>query len=343
MSTVLGIVPAAAHSMEGHPENAGRMTVIMRLLENEHAVDDLVILEAKAASEEQLLRVHSPELVATVRRASRLGGGRLDPDTYCTEASFEEAALAAGTTCLAGERIMRGDAQNGFALVRPPGHHAEKGHVGGFCLFNNVAVATRHVQARCGAKRVVILDYDVHHGNGTQAIFYDDPTVFFISLHMFAPFFYPGSGAAHEIGRGDGLGTTLNVPFGARAGDEAYATAIEEIIEPAISRFEPDMILVSAGFDAHWQDPLAAAALSLEGYATMSRAIIEIANRLCAGRVLFVLEGGYHFQALSHGVLNVIYGLIDKDSVSDPLGRSPYSSPNVTKLLAQLKRLHLPS
>lgn len=315
----------------------------MRLLESKYILDEVLLLDPEPASGEQLLRVHSAELVANVERASRVGGGRLDPDTYCTTASYAEARLAAGTTCLAGDLIMRGEARNGFALVRPPGHHAERERVGGFCLFNNVAVAARQLQERHGARRVVILDFDVHHGNGTQAIFYDDPTVFYISLHMFASFFYPGTGSAQEIGRGEGRGATLNVPFAARAGDEAYSQALDELIEPAIIDFDPDAILVSAGFDAHWQDPLAAAAMSLTGYAEMSRAIVNIAEQCCAGRVLFVLEGGYHFQALSHGVLNVIYALRGTDVVSDPLGESPYSSPDVTKLLSQLKRLHLPS
>lgn len=343
MTAVVGYVPAAAHSLEGHPENAGRMAAIMRLLESKAVLDEVMILEAEPASREQLLRVHSAELVATVERASRIGGGRLDPDTYCTTASYGEAQLAAGTTCLAADMIMRDEARNGFALVRPPGHHAERVRVGGFCLFNNVAVAARQIQERHGAQRIAILDYDVHHGNGTQAIFYEDPSVFYISLHMFGPFFYPGTGSAQEIGRREGLGTTLNVPFGARAGDEAYSMALNDLIEPAMAKFDPDMILVSAGFDAHWQDPLAAAAMSLTGYAEMSRKIIAMAERYCRGRVLFVLEGGYHFQALSHGVLNVIYALLGQDTISDPLGQSPYSSPDVTKLLVQLKRLHLPS
>jgi acetoin utilization deacetylase AcuC-like enzyme len=343
VTTVLGNVPATEHSLEGHPENAGRMTAIMRLLESTAILDDVVMLDAVPASREQLLRVHSTELVASVERASRIGGGRLDPDTYCTTSSYHEARLAAGTTCLAADMIMRGQAENGFALVRPPGHHAERGRVGGFCLFNNVAVAARQVQEQHSAQRIAILDYDVHHGNGTQAIFYEDPTVFYISLHMFAPFFYPGTGSAQEIGRGEGRGTTLNVPFGARAGDEAYSLALEDLIEPVIANFNPDMILVSAGFDAHWQDPLAAAAMSLVGYAQMSRKIVDMAEQYCSGRVLFVLEGGYHFQALSHGVLNVLYALTGDDKVSDPLGPSPYSSPDVTNLLAQLKRLHLPS
>jgi acetoin utilization deacetylase AcuC-like enzyme len=319
------------------------MSAIMRLLEGEPTLDDLLLVESEPATNEQLLRVHSAELVEDVARASAMGGGRLDPDTYCTDSSFDQARVAAGTVCRAGDLIMEGEAQNGFALVRPPGHHAERGRVGGFCLFNNVAVAAKHIQERHGAQKVAILDYDVHHGNGTQAIFYEDPTVLYISLHMFAPYFYPGTGSKREIGRNAGRGTTLNVPFGSRAGDEAYSRTMDELIDPVISWFDPDIILVSAGFDAHWQDPLAAAAVSLTGYAHMSRTIIDISERCCGGRVLFVLEGGYHFEALAHGVLNVLFALAGKDAISDPLGMSPYRSPDVTNLLEQLKRLHLPS
>jgi acetoin utilization deacetylase AcuC-like enzyme len=319
------------------------MAAINRLLEREAVLNDVDIVDAVPATTEQLLRAHSPSLIESVQLASRLGGGNLDPDTYCTRASFVQASLAAGTTCLSGELIMRGEADNGIALIRPPGHHAERGRVGGFCLFNNVAIVARHLQRQHGCARVLILDYDVHHGNGTQAIFYEDPTVLYISLHMFGPFFYPGTGSAGEIGRDAGRGTTVNVPFGSRAGDKAYVLMFRELLEPVIADFGPEMILVSAGFDAHWQDPLAAAAVTLTGYAHMSRHLIEMAGTTCRGRVLFVLEGGYHFQALANGVLNVVYALTGRDLVSDPLGPAPYASPDVTNLLAQLQRLHLPS
>jgi len=343
VTTVLGFVEAAGHSIEGHPENAGRIAAITRLFQSKSVLDDAYVLESESASSEKLLRVHDAKLVQQVESTSRMGGGWLDPDTYCTGTSYDGAKLAVGTVCRAADLIMQSEAVNGFAIVRPPGHHAERRRVGGFCLFNNVAIAARQIQSRDQTRKVAILDYDVHHGNGTQAIFYEDSTVLYVSLHMFADYFYPGTGAVQEVGRGEGRGTTVNVPFDARAGDDAYLLFFRELIDPVISNFDPDVILVSAGFDAHWQDPLAAAAVSLKGYAQLSQMIIEMAERNCGGRVLFVLEGGYHFQALSHGALNVLYALTGKDLISDPLGSSPYSSLDVTKLLVQLKRLHLPS
>jgi acetoin utilization deacetylase AcuC-like enzyme len=237
--------------------------------------------------------------------------------------------------------IVGGKASNGLALVRPPGHHAEHDRVGGFCLFNNIAVAARQAQAVHGLKRVLIVDYDVHHGNGTQDIFYGDDSVLFASMHIYYPFFYPGTGAAREVGRGAGRGTTVNVPFPPLVGDEGYGRAFAEVIAPCARRFQPQLILVSAGFDAHWRDPLARAGLSLTGYARLTQALLELAEELCAGRILFVLEGGYLLEALHYGILNVLYALLGRDQIVDPLGSMARPEQNVTHLLGALKELHL--
>jgi acetoin utilization deacetylase AcuC-like enzyme len=238
---------------------------------------------------------------------------------------------------------MTGSVKNGFALVRPPGHHAKIAQVGGFCLFNNIAAAARQAQVIHGAEKILIIDFDVHHGNGTQDIFYADPNVLLISLHLFHYFFYPGSGAVEEIGTGPGRGATINVPFGPGAGDHWYERAFKEIVQPVSAQFQPDIILVSAGFDAHWNDPLASANLSLVGYTQMAREILALADMHCEGRVLFVLEGGYHLDALAHGVLNVIYALIGYDEISDPLGPSPQREADMSALLAAVERIHLPT
>jgi acetoin utilization deacetylase AcuC-like enzyme len=240
---------------------------------------------------------------------------------------------------------MSGVANTGLALLRPPGHHAERNRVGGFCLFNNVAVAARQAQAVHGVKRVLVIDFDVHHGNGTQEIFYDDPNVLFISLHLYlSGFFYPGTGAADEIGSGSGKGTTLNVPMPLGVGDEGYLQAFTGLVRSKAEAFKPELILVSAGYDAHWADPLTpsdSTGLSLTGYARMVQEIIGMAEVLCRGRVLFVLEGGYYFPALAHGVLNTIYALLGRDRIVDPLGPAPEDGRDISQLLDSLRQRHL--
>jgi len=341
VSTLLGSVPAEEHTKAGHPENARRVEAILSVLEAEGVMPDLVPIEPVPATQKQLTLVHDERLIDLVRLASNHGGGLLDADTYTTPASYDQARLAVGTSCLLVDRIMEGRATNGIGLIRPPGHHAEFDRVGGFCLFNNVAVAARHAQTEHAVNRVVIIDYDVHHGNGTQNIFYEDPTVLYISLHLHTPFFYPGTGALNEVGAGSGEGATLNVPLSPGAGDICYRLAFKEVIIPRIARYKPDLILVSAGFDAHWSDPLAIASLSLSGYAEISRYITDLADEYCDGRLLFLLEGGYMLEALGYGVLNVVHVLTGRDQVNDPLGPTPQSEPNITNLLSQLRVLHL--
>jgi len=342
MNTLFACVPAKEHSLSGHPENASRIASIMKVLEKSGLLPDLLPVKPVAVSEEQLTSVHSPKLVSQIRMASERGGGHLDADTYTTAESYRLAKLAAGTSCKAVDLIMHGEADNGFSLVRPPGHHAKSNRVGGFCLFNNVAIAARHAQYQHKAERVIIVDFDVHHGNGTQQIFYEDPSVLFISLHLFHPFFYPGSGGVEEIGSGAGYGSTINVPFMPGAGDSAYELIFRELIIPKVVSFKPSIILVSAGFDAHWIDPLASATLSLSGYAKMVRRLLDLAASLCSNRLLFVLEGGYHLDALSYGVLNLLSMLTGIEDFVDPLGPSPHREIQVEDLVDQLLSIHLP-
>lgn len=340
--TYLTFLPSNNHTKRGHPENADRMMAIMRLLERSNVLPDLIGVEPVPASTEQLSAVHSASLINFVRDRCEFGGGHLDADTYITGDSYRLAKLAAGATCVVADQVMGKEGANGLALVRPPGHHAERGRVGGFCLFNNVAVAARHAQNAHGARRVVIIDYDVHHGNGTQQIFYSDPTVMYVSLHLYASFFYPGTGGANELGEGPGRGKTLNVPFMPGAGDDGYLQVFKHLIRPKIIDFMPDLIIVSAGFDAHWIDPLAAASMTLPGYVQLDHEIIQLANDSCQGRVMFVLEGGYNLRALSYGILNLCYSLQQRDKIIDPLGPASDTEPDVTSLLKKLQSLHLP-
>ena len=341
MSTILTVVPAREHTRSGHPEHAGRVVAVQDLLQHRGVMDFVDRLEPHPVTTDQLLQVHSEQVVERVYQASLLGGRMLDGDTYTTADSYRLARLAAGACAGAVNEILTGGARNGMALIRPPGHHAERLRSGGFCLFNNVALAAREAQRVHGIERVLILDYDIHHGNGTQDIFYEDGSVLFVSLHLFGAFFYPGTGAARETGQGKGQRTTLNVPLPPYVGDDGYRLLFDELICPRIDAFRPQLILISAGYDAHWRDPLAHGGLSLTGYAVLVRTLIALAERHCGGRILFVLEGGYYLDALSYGVLNTVYALLGFDQIEDPLGPLPEREADVRELLAMLQQLHL--
>ena len=326
------------HNQPSHPENARRLERILNVLEEKGVLERLMLLEPRPATQEELLRAHTAQHIESVRQVAERGGGHMDADTYVSPRSFEAAKMAAGGLIRAVEAVLAGDVANAFALVRPPGHHATPSRAMGFCLFNNIAIAARTALSIDGIKRVFIADFDVHHGNGTQDIFADDPDVFYFSTHQYP--YYPGTGATHEIGRGAGEGTVLNVPLPIGVGNRGYARIFRELVWPLTGRFDPDLILVSAGYDGHWDDPLASMNLSVTGYATLERALIEMADQLCDGRVIFTLEGGYHLNALAYGVLNAFYALLGEDDVVDPLGPSPRSEPSIDALIEELKGLH---
>lgn len=343
MTTAAVYVPAIHHTKPGHPENEKRIGHLLPFLEKEGVLADVSLLAPTLATVKQLRRIHAAPLIERVREVSAVGGGILDHgDTYATAQSYDLARLAAGSTIALVDHILTGKVNNGFALVRPPGHHAEHGRISGFCLFNNIAAAARQAQAVHGVKRILILDFDVHHGNGTQDIFYDDESVMFISTHLFMPrMFYPGTGDIQELGHGYGHGYTVNVPLMPHVGDDGYGRILSELIEPMARQFKPELLLVSMGYDAHWQDPLAMAGLSLTGYAQLSKALVTLAQELTNGRILFVLEGGYQLQALSYGILNTLYALLGQDKMEDPLGFCPREEQDISQLLRQLKRHHL--
>ncbi len=343
MTTLLVYAPAMGHTKLHHPENSNRISQILPFLDNFGLLQNLRILDPLPASREQLLRIHNEGLIDFVRAVSQQGGGLLDRgDTYATPESYELASLAVGSCCLALDEIMTGKVKNGFALVRPPGHHAERDHISGFCLFNNIAAAARQAQINHKVKRVMILDFDVHHGNGTQDIFFEDDSVLFISMHLFAPFFYPGVGNLHEIGTRKGKGYTINIPFPPGVGDKGYLQILHEYVDPLVGRFNPDLMLVSVGFDAHWQDPLAMAGLSLTGYAKFAQTLIQMAAKYCDDRILFVLEGGYQLEVLSYGIANLFLVLLGRDNIYDPFGPMPQKEHEVQSLLKTLQLRDLP-
>jgi acetoin utilization deacetylase AcuC-like enzyme len=327
------------HNQPSHPENARRLERILNTLEEKEVLKRLVLLEPRPATEEELLRVHTAGHIESVQRVAERGGGHMDADTYVSPRSFEAAKMAAGGLIRAVEAVLTGEVANSFALVRPPGHHATPGRAMGFCLFNNVAIAARTALGMDGIERVFIADFDVHHGNGTQDIFADDPSVFYFSTHQYP--YYPGTGAKHEMGHGAGEGTLLNVPLPTGVGDSGYTKIFQELVWPLTERFDPDLILVSAGYDGHWDDPLASMNLSVSGYASLERELVQMGEQLCDGRVVFTLEGGYHLNALAYGVLNAFYALLGEDDVvEDPLGPSPRPEPSIDALIEDLRTLH---
>ncbi|MCP4197823.1 MAG: histone deacetylase [Proteobacteria bacterium] len=339
MSTAYAYDPIEQqHTLEGHPEHRGRLTRTMRLLHEDGILDRLTALTVTAIAQEHLHRVHPPSYVAVVERLALSGGGQLDPDTYVAPNSYRAALASAGALANLVQAVLSGEVTNGMSLMRPPGHHALSSRGMGFCIFSNVAIAALAARAM-GAQRVLVIDWDVHHGNGTETILYEDPTIAFISTHQYP--FYPGSGAANDIGSGAARGYTLNVPFPAGVGDEGYVRAFDELLIPYARRFRPDLILVSAGYDAHWRDPLALEQLSLQGYAAMARKVVTLANELCAGRLVVALEGGYDLDVLSYAVLNTLRILEDLDAtVSDPFGPAAAAERSVDQLIIELQALH---
>lgn len=327
------------HNLEGHPENAARIEAVWRLLDETGVSQQLKRVEPQPASVEQLRFAHTGHMIERVQRASMRGMGMLDPDTYVRAASYDVARLAAGGAVAAVDAVLGGEADNALAVVRPPGHHATPDRAMGFCLFNNIAIAARYAQRQYPSiDHVLIVDYDVHHGNGTQDVFYNDPSVMFISAHQHP--FYPGSGALNETGAGPGLGTTINMPLRGGVGGDGYRLLFDEVVWPAARRFQPDLILVSAGFDAHWADPLAMLQLDLRSYDWIARSLLDMAQELSHEHIVFVMEGGYDVEVLSHGWLNIAYALQGVDQFSDPLGDLDVEARGTEDLVERLVRLH---
>ncbi len=297
------------HDTESHPENPGRLEAIQRKIESSKIYPHLIFPEPRRATDDELAANHNSSHIDHVRNSCRNGTRNLDGDTVICPDSWDAALLSAGAGLTAVDQIIAGQLDNAFTAVRPPGHHAEKDHAMGFCLFNNVAVAARYAINKHGLNRIFIFDWDVHHGNGTQHSFYSDPSVYYSSTHQYP--FYPGTGDDDETGTGDGLGTTLNFPLDPFCGDPAYLDIVENKLIPEIQSYRPDLIIISAGFDAHENDPLAQMRVSADGYGKMTAMILKVAEEVCGGRLLSMLEGGYDHTALAESVhehVNVLLG-----------------------------------
>ncbi len=286
---------------EGHPERPDRLRALHARLSESGLASDLVQTVPDHADEEWLARAHSTAHVRNVKdRCKQDAGSMEDYETMLSPSSFNIARLAVGATFKATDQVFSGEADRAFCAVRPPGHHAEFDRAMGFCLFNNVAIAARYAQEKHGVERVMILDWDVHHGNGTQHILEDDPSIFYFSIHQFPH--YPGTGAREERGLGDGIGATLNAPVGGGADDEEYLNILDAELIPAMDAFKPQFVIISAGFDAHINDPLSATRVTENGFSEMTERAISIASDHADAHLISVLEGGYDLEGLSLSV-----------------------------------------
>ena len=316
------------HTNHYHPECKNRLEAIMDKLEKEDMLDklELIVPETKA-SVKTIAMVHNERYIGEVEQSCLAGLDGLDMDTYLTAKTYEVARLAVQGGLEAVKNVMNGRLEKVFALLRPPGHHAEPDRGMGFCIFNNIAIASRFLQKEYGLQRIMIVDWDVHHGNGTQRVFEDDPGVLYFSVHQSPAF--PGTGSLKEVGKGAGKGYTINVPLRPGCGDSEYMALFQEIVLPVMSSYRPEILLISAGQDAYTGDPLASMKLSLQGYTRMTELLLQGAERHTGGKMVFFLEGGYNSKGLAsivYNVLNVLAGLNLPFEEENPLGRGGYGA-----------------
>ncbi len=314
----------------GHPERPERIAVLGEMLERQEGLQRVA---PRTATADEITLVHDGGYFEEVARTRECSYYAFDADTPVSARSFDTACLAAGGVLTLIDEVMAGRLRNGFAFVRPPGHHAERDRAMGFCLFNNVAVGAAYLRHRHGLSRTVVMDWDVHHGNGTQHVFERDPGVLYLSTHQYP--FYPGTGAINEVGAGDGEGYTVNLPLPAGCGDAEYLDAFQNVVEPVIRQYEPEFVLISAGFDPHVDDPLAGMNVTETGFAAMARVLITLADQVAAGRCVAVLEGGYDLRAIQNCSAEVLAELRGRDT---PLAALPAPS-RLRPLLDAVRRV----
>ncbi|MFH1090748.1 MAG: histone deacetylase [Pseudomonadota bacterium] len=316
-----------------HPESPVRLQTIYNLLDSRDR-PEVATLTRRFANKEEITLVHLPGHYRVIAETDGKSHGYLDADTQTSPSSFKAALAAAGGLISLTDRVLEGELDNGFAIVRPPGHHAEANRAMGFCLFNNVAIAAAYALECKGLSRVMIVDWDLHHGNGTQHSFYSDPRVLYFSTHQFP--FYPGTGSLGETGRGKGLGYTVNVPLSWGHSDEDYVSIFQKLVVPLVRSYQPELILVSAGFDIYHGDPLGEMRVSSEGFAAMTRLLKTAAEEVCRGRLIFTLEGGYHIEGQASGVDQVINVLTNTGSRGKELAERDRPEPPI---IEQVRRI----
>jgi len=298
-----------------HPETPRRLQAIYEMLESPDMKGKYVTITPRLASQREIAMNHSESYVDLVAETSGKQYYSLDPDTQTSARSYEAALLAAGGFCNAIDSVIEGTVDNAFALVRPPGHHAEHGRGAGFCIFNTIAIGARHAMKKHGIKRILIVDWDLHHGNGTQHSFYNEKGVLYFSTHQ-SPF-YPGTGGLDETGRGDGLGYTINVPLRSGPGDAEFIRIFKRILEPVARRYKPEIILLSAGFDIYKGDTMGGMNVSASGFAYLTRILMDIAATHCRGRLIATLEGGYNVGGQAQSVKAVLKEMRGETVVSE--------------------------
>jgi len=328
------------HETGYHPENAKRLEAVMAHLEETGLIEQLTPVNPRPATAEELNYVHRASYVSRIKDAAAEGIDWLDADTVMSPDSYDAARYAAGGAIEATDAVISGKVSSAFALVRPPGHHATATAAMGFCLFNNIAIAARHALKKQKLEKVAIIDFDVHHGNGTQEAFDSDPQVLYISAHQYPH--YPGSGTIYETGSGAAQGSKVNIPLPAGSGDDEYRQVFEQIIVPVTKRFRPELILVSAGYDPHRADHLAMMEVSVTGFAEMVRTIKGLADEFCAGKLVFTLEGGYNLKALATSVKATFDVLLGNPNIEDPLGppERRWAAPDISSLIKEIKKIH---
>jgi acetoin utilization deacetylase AcuC-like enzyme len=327
------------HVMDpGHPESPERLKAIYQMLDEENFKNLWIMIKPRNATREELERIHAPAYIDLVASTSGKPHFRLDMDTSTSAQSYEAALLAAGGLIELIKATLEGHLDNGFALVRPPGHHAEANRAMGFCLFNNVAIGAQSALKDFGLQRILIVDWDVHHGNGTQNSFYEDPHVLYVSTHRYG-FFYPGTGAATEVGRGRGEGFTVNIPLPTGCTDSVYGIFFDSILKPIALEFKPELVLVSAGFDTHHEDPLGGMEVTPEGYSRLTQILMEIANTTAEGKLVLTLEGGYSISGQRDSVKAVLRELLQESPLEKRglLEKEKADTPRVERAILQIK------